>query len=64
MTSKEDETIKEIPEIIYDSGSRISYKRGRFFGKVCMKSILFYCLDDDVLFVFSSGWIREMLRDN
>lgn len=33
MTSKEEDQLKEIPEIIYDSGNRISYKRGRFFGK-------------------------------
>lgn len=37
MGSKEDEALKEIPEIIYDSGTRISYKRGRFFGKVSFK---------------------------
>ncbi|GLV39196.1 polo [Carabus blaptoides fortunei] len=33
MSSKEDDALKEIPEIIYDAGNRISYKRGRFFGK-------------------------------
>lgn len=34
MGSKDDDPLKEIPEIIYDAGNRISYKRGRFFGKV------------------------------
>lgn len=35
MSSKEDEK-QEIPEVIHDAGNRISYKKGRFFGKVCM----------------------------
>lgn len=33
MSSKEDEK-QEIPEIIYDAGNKITYQRGRFFGKV------------------------------
>lgn len=30
--SKEDDQV--IPDLIYDSHSRIQYKKGRFFGKV------------------------------
>lgn len=42
MTSKDEELQKEIPEIIYDSGNRISYQRGRFFGKVSPFSFFVY----------------------
>lgn len=37
MSRKDEEAQKEIPDIIYDSNYKISYKKGRFFGKVSFK---------------------------